>query len=460
MQKIRYSSDSAKTDTVELPNDPALEAAVLGALLLEPNRLPDVRSLLPAPSAFYDQTNAALYGLLLQKDDAGEAVSLYTLATPARKAGIDPGYLADLTTRVGSGMEVQRHAERLADLETRRGLWIFGSELRAKASQLDSDAVAWALARLDAITGDAARFHTTRSASEVVAEALAEIEHRVQLHRNRRAVGIPSGIQGLDRITGGWRGGELVVLAGRPAMGKTAVSLAFARAAAEAGIPVCYFSLEMGDTQLITRMLVGASGVDPAGVRSGCLTADDWTSLECGAEELRPLPIAIFDEAAVSMASIRARCRAMHRRGRCGMVLIDYLQLVAPDTASRSGNREREVAEMSRAAKLLAKELDVPVVLLSQLSRKLEEREDKMPRLSDLRESGAIEQDADRVIFVYRPAAYGLPTICVDRFGSIPTGGIGFLKVAKNREGETKSAIFRHNESLTRIGDYELGPSQ
>lgn len=153
------------------------------------------------------------------------------------------------------------------------------------------------------------------------------------------------------------------------------------------------------------------------------------------------------------MEQIRAQCRRMHRRGLCGMVVIDYLQLL--DCEERTASREREVANMSRAAKRLAKELGVPVILLAQLSRKVEERTDKMPLLSDLRESGAIEQDADAVIFIVRPAYYGIPTIETSRYGTIPSDGVGRFIIAKQRDGRTGSVYFRLNESLTRITDYE-----
>ena len=171
--------------------------------------------------------------------------------------------------------------------------------------------------------------------------------------------------------------------------------------------------------------------------------------------DLSALPVYLNDRANITMGAIRSQCKAMHRRGRCGMVIIDYLQLL--DTTSRNTNstREREIAAASRSAKLLAKELDVPVILLSQLSRKVEERADKTPLLSDLRESGAIEQDADMVLFLDRPAMYGAQTIDTNRYGLISSDGVGIMHVTKNREGATGRIYFRHNKSLTRITDYD-----
>lgn len=246
-----------------------------------------------------------------------------------------------------------------------------------------------------------------------------------------------------------------MVLAGRPGMGKSAVMLHFSHAAAASGVPVCVFSLEMPDTQLAGRMLVGGSGVNSGSFRTGYIDADSWRRLEQAAADLSALPVYLNDRANITMGAIRSQCKAMHRRGRCGMVIIDYLQLL--DTASRNTNstREREIAAASRSAKLLAKELDVPVILLSQLSRKVEERTDKTPLLSDLRESGAIEQDADMVLFLDRPAMYGRTEIDAGRYGTISAEGVGLLHIAKNREGATGSIVFRHNESMTRIADYD-----
>ena len=287
-------------------------------------------------------------------------------------------------------------------------------------------------------------------------DTLADLERRQQAHQRGECVGISTGLPYMDRITGGWRGGQLVILAARPAMGKTAVALHFAQAAAGAGVPVCIFSLEMPATQLGGRMLVGASGVDARAFRSGAVSTEDWQRIEPGAARLSGLPVTIIDTPSISMPAIRAQCRALQRQGRCSMVVIDYLQLTAPDSDKRN-NREREVAEMSRAAKVLAKELDVPVILLSQLSREAEK--DAKPQLSHLRESGAIEQDADMVIFIDRPAIRKEETIKDPELGEISTKGIGVFYVLKNREGATGSILFRHNESLTRITDYDTTPS-
>lgn len=447
----KHSNDTATPDY--LPNSSTLEAAVLGALLLESQYIADVRSIIGS-TAFYDTRNASIFSIICRLDDKGTTSDLISVVQEARAETIPAAYIAGLTQAVGSGVEVMNHAQQLAALEVRRRLILFSAELVAKAQQ-DADAMEWAIKQLDEITGAAFCVDTARPIGDVLAETLQALERRQQAHQRNECVGITTGLSHLDRVTGGWRGGQLVILAARPAMGKTALALHFARAAASTGTPVAIFSLEMPDIQLTGRMLVGASGTDATAFRAGDITAQDWQRIERGAEELKRLPIHLIDAASISMTRIRAVCRSMQRKGRCGMVVIDYLQLVAP-TSDKRDNREREVAEMSRAAKLLAKELDVPVILLAQLSRKVEERADKTPMLSDLRESGSIEQDADMVLFIDRPAVYGTKEFDAGRYGVISSQGVGRLTIAKNREGATGFIPFRHNESLTEITGYEI----
>lgn len=457
MKENKYTTicnDSA--DTLKLPESAELERAVLGALLLEPQCVADVRGIITS-TAFYDTQNAAIYDAICKLDDCGVTPSLIAVSQEAKKIGVAVAEVAALTQAVGSGVEIHNHARILADLDMRRRLIIFSTELAAKA-QNDSDALEWAMSGIERIAGDVARIASARSIGDVMRDTLSALERRQQASRRGECVGISTGLSCMDRITGGWRGGQLVILAARPAMGKTAVALHFAQAAARTDVPVCIFSMEMPATQLGGRMLVGASGVDAGAFRSGTVCDEDWLRIEPGAARLSELPITIIDTPSISMPAIRAQCRVLQRQGRCGMVVIDYLQLTAPDS-DRRNNREREVAEMSRAAKVLAKELDVPVILLSQLSRKVEERADKTPILADLRESGAIEQDADMVIFIDRPAIRKEEMIDTTKYGKIPSEGVGVFSIAKNREGAIGQIYFRHNKSLTRITDYDTATS-
>ena len=438
-----------------LPESPELEKAVLGALILEPDQLADVAEIAEI-SAFQTPIHGKIYGMMLSMLAEGVKIDLYTLADrPELKGREMTRYLVELTNAVGSGVNILDHARQLANTEIRRRLCLFGHELAARAVSDPDGVIDWATSEITAIADRAIRADNIAPLSEVVRATLDDLERRQQARQTRECIGISSGLSRLDALTGGWRGGQLVVLAGRPGMGKSAAMLHFARTAAVAGVPVCVFSAEMPNTQLAGRMLVGGSGVNSGSFRTGDIDADGWRELERAAAELSALPVYINDRANITIGAIRSQCKAMHRRGRCGMVIIDYLQLL--DTAMRNPNttREREIAAASRSAKLLAKELDVPVILLSQLSRKVEDRADKTPILSDLRESGAIEQDADIVAFVDRPAMYGRTELDAGRYGTIPAEGVGLLHIAKNREGATGCVIFRHNESMTRIADYD-----
>lgn len=428
-----------------LPESPELEKAVLGALILEPDQLADVAEIAEI-SAFQTPIHGKIYGMMLSMLAEGVKIDLYTLADrPELKGREMTRYLVELTNAVGSGVNILDHARQLANTEIRRRLCLFGHELAARAVSDPDGVIDWATSEITAIADRAIRADNIAPLSEVVRATLDDLERRQQARQTGECIGISSGLSRLDALTGGWRGGQLVVLAGRPGMGKSAAMLHFARTAAVAGVPVCVFSAEMPNTQLAGRMLVGGSGVNSGSFRTGDIDADGWRELERAAAELSALPVYINDRANITIGAIRSQCKAMHRRGRCGMVIIDYLQLL--DTAMRNPNttREREIAAASRSAKLLAKELDVPVILLSQLSRKVEDRADKTPILSDLRESGAIEQDADIVAFVDRPAMYGRTELDAGRYGTIPAEGVGLLHIAKNREGATGCVIFRHN---------------
>ena len=378
-----------------LPESPELERAILGALILEPNQLSNVTEIIEI-SAFSDPNNGKIFGAMLSMLERGAKIDLYTLSQrPELKGGEMLRYLSELTNAVGSGVNLLDHARQLADIEARRRLCLFGYELAARAVS-DPDGVSdWAMTEITAITDRVVRSDDITPLSDVVRATLDDLERRQQARQAGECIGIPTGLQRLDALTGGWRGGQLIVLAGRPAMGKSAIMLHFARAAAASGVPVCMFSLEMPAGQLAGRMLVGSSGINSVSFRTGDVGTDDWRKLEQAGAKLSTMAVYLNDRANININTIRSQCKAMARRGKCGMVIIDYLQLLDTSTRNASTTREREIAAASRSAKLLAKELNIPVILLSQLSRKIEERADKTPLLSDLRESGAIEQDAD-----------------------------------------------------------------
>ena len=455
MKREKQISYNRPAPVEGLPESPELERAVLGALILEPDQLSDVTEIVGI-SAFSDPNNGKIFSVMLSMLERGAKIDLYTLSQrPELKGGEMLRYLSELTNAVGSGVNLLDHARQLADIEARRRLCLFGYELAARAVS-DPDGVSdWAMTEITAITDRVVRSDDITPLSDVVRATLDDLERRQQARQAGECIGIPTGLQRLDALTGGWRGGQLIVLAGRPAMGKSAIMLHFARAAAASGVPVCMFSLEMPAGQLAGRMLVGSSGINSVSFRTGDVGTDDWRKLEQAGAKLSTMTVYLNDRANININTIRSQCKAMARRGKCGMVIIDYLQLLDTSTRNASTTREREIAAASRSAKLLAKELNIPVILLSQLSRKIEERADKTPLLSDLRESGAIEQDADLVAFIDRPAMYGQTEIDAGRYGIISAEGVGLLYVAKHREGAAGCIVFRHNKSLTRITDYE-----
>ena len=458
MKREKQISYNRPAPVEGLPESPELERAILGALILEPDQLSDVTEIVGI-SAFSDPNNGKIYGAMLSMLEQGNKIDLCMLSQhPELKGREMVRYLVELTNSIGSAVNVLDHARQLADIEARRRLIMLSYEIAAKSSAGTNSAeeiCELVTNQIAALVSTTARVSDLIPLSDAVRATIDNLELRQQERQAGQCIGIPTGLQRLDALTGGWRGGQLVVLAGRPGTGKSAMMLHFARAAAVSGVPVCVYSLEMCVEQLTGRMLVGSSGVSSGEFRTGNVDASGWTKIEKAGAKLSAMPVYLNDRANLTIGAIRSQCKAMRRRGRCGMVIIDYLQLL--DTSSRNPNntREREVAAASRSAKLLAKELNIPVILLSQLSRKVEDRLDKRPLLSDLRESGAIEQDADIVAFLDRPAMYGQTEIDAGRYGIIPAEGVGLLHISKNREGEIGCICFRHNESLTRITDYE-----
>lgn len=458
MKRNEFTKTCNRPAIEGLPESPELERAILGALILEPDQLSDVVEIVDI-SAFHDANNGKIYGAMLSMLEQGDKIDLCMLSQhPELKGREMVRYLAELTNPIGSAVNVLDHARQLADIEARRRLIMLSYEIAAKSSAGTNSAeeiCELVTNQIAALVSTTARVSDLIPLSDAVRATIDNLELRQQERQAGQCIGIPTGLQRLDALTGGWRGGQLIVLAGRPAMGKSAIMLHFARAAAVSGVPVCMFSLEMPAGQLAGRMLVGSSGINSVSFRTGDVGTDDWRKLEQAGAKLSGMPIYLYDRANITMNTIRSQCKAMARRGKCGMVIIDYLQLLDTSTRNASTTREREIAAASRSAKLLAKELNIPVILLSQLSRKIEERADKTPLLSDLRESGAIEQDADLVAFIDRPAMYGMQTIDTNRYGLISSEGVGVLHISKNRDGAVGRIYFRHNESLTRIGDYD-----
>lgn len=440
--------------------DKTLEDAVLGAILLDANTFATVEDMI-CKTTFSDPMNGEVWELIRSTYQRNGRIDLYSVGMEAKMIGsnVTLPYLAGLTNNVASGVYVATHARGLQTLATLRQLVTFGLEATTKAlggETSPDDLIDSLHTQLDSLSVGVGIKNTSKHISEVVQQCITELEDRQRIAESGQTVGITTGISSLDKATAGWQGSQLVVLAGRPAMGKSAIMLHFAKSAAEAGKAVCIYSLEMADTQLVGRMLVRDAGINNTAYRQGRISSSDWQKIELAGHNLTQQKIHLNSTAQITMREISQEAKMMHRKGRCDMLMIDYLQLVGSNTRNQS--REREIAEMSRQAKVLAKSLNIPVILLSQLSRKVEERADKTPLLSDLRESGAIEQDADLVVFIDRPEVYGIESVKTS-FGEISTADCGRLIVAKNREGMIGDCWFSHNGQMTRIWDYRANSS-
>lgn len=436
-----------------------LERAVLGALLLEAGQLADVAMILQ-PEDFYDPKNEIIYSALLSMADNHRKIDLLTVSQTPQIAGKKDflPYLAGLTQAIGSATHVIHHSRIIKQKSIARGLLSAGLEIISQANDetLDvADVLTNASTLVDKIAEMAIGGKGGRHIRQLAGEALKECEKRCTAYTNGQPTGVTTGLHDLDRLTGGWQSSQLIILAARPAMGKTALMLHLAKSAAIQGVPVCIYSLEMSDVSLANRLLLSECSIDVDNFRSGRLTSTDWQELEKAASRLEKLPIYVDDKASVTMRYIKSHSAIMAKKGKCGLIMCDYLQLADMSTGERGRSREQEVTATSAKAKGIAKELNVPFVMLSQLNRGVEGRADKKPVLSDLRESGSIEQDADIVAFIYRPAYYGTQTIPTRTKGDISSEGVGVLSIAKQRDGATGDVVFRHNPSMTKIYDFE-----
>jgi replicative DNA helicase len=343
-----------------------------------------------------------------------QAIDLLTVHEALKKNGIleeigGVSYLVDLSNKVSSSANIEFHARIIAQKFIQRELIKVSTQV-IKNSYEDTMDVLEILDEAEkglySITDE--NLNTGyESLQTLVIKAQKEIEAISQ--RGGELTGVPTGFRDLDKMTNGWQSSDLIIIAARPAMGKTAFTLSMAKNAAKAGKAVVIFSLEMASTQIAQRIMSGESEVNSTKLRNGQLDDSEWKRLHAATDVLSNLPIYIDDTPAINIFELRAKCRRLKQNAGIELIIIDYLQLMTGAPNDKRGNREQEISSISRALKGLAKELHVPVIALSQLSRAVETRGgEKRPQLSDLRESGAIEQDADIVTFLYRPAYYAL----------------------------------------------------
>lgn len=440
------------------PHDDDLESVILGACLTETTAMVLVGDKL-SPEMFYETKFGEIYSALLSMYHSGKAIDLVTvraeLASRGKLEAVGGAYeLVRLAGRVASSAHLEYHALILRQMYIRREMIAGLHTLLASAADESVD-LSDALADLHRLAGHlesgAVSNNCLRDMERLMQDTLEQMDKRVENNRND-ITGIPTGLRELDRLTAGWQQGDLNIIAARPSVGKTAFALHLALAAGRAGKHVLVNSLEMQGERLGDRWLCAqAANVDAGHLKTGLLDAGERQQALEAARLLSALPVYVDDNPKMSMDHIRSSALLQKSKGRCDLLIIDYLQLCEMKSGQKNRNREQEVAEASRKAKLIAKELDIPVILLCQLNRECEMRADKRPALSDLRESGAIEQDADVVMLLYRPALYGLTS---ERRSKFPSEGLGMVILAKHRNGETGDVYFGHNPAMTKIGEY------
>ncbi len=444
-----------------MPNAPEAEQALIGALLgFGGGKVFDAISPDVNKEMFYDSRYSGIYEAVQNLIAKNKPCDIVSVTSEIRSLGkieeIPPHFIADTSSHGYDSSHAVEHALMVKQKYLQRKAIELSHILQQQAYD-DTEDIGDVLFKagngLEQLQQDLIGKDEAQSFKDIAVSAMKGIERKMGLFASGKQTGITTGLQDLNNRTSGWRGGELVVLAARPAMGKTAISLHFTKSAAKQGIPVVVFSLEMDSNSLFERLIASESNVHPNKLKSGDINQEELQDIyHAAGNTLYNLPISIDDNASINMGYIRSICRLLHRQGKCGMVIIDYLQLIA-ESSNGQRNREQEISRMSRETKIIAKELNVPVILLSQLNREVDKRQDKKPILADLRESGAIEQDADMVIFVHRPEYYG---ISLKDSSGHEIENYGELIIAKHRNGEVGMVKFKHNGTLTKIFDYDM----
>ncbi len=428
------------------PANPEAEQSVLGAILVRPEVLDRVADLLEPPD-FYREAHGRIYQAMLDLYGRGEPVDLVTVTALLKERGQlegagGPVFLASLSEQVGFATNADYYAHLVHDKAILRRLLDTTQEIASQCFSAVEDVRGFLDAAEQKVFA-VAESKIRPGFKPVAALVEQEIAHLEAIwHREAgRITGVPSGFNDLDNLTAGFQNGDLIVLAARPSMGKTALALNIAyNAAYKPQVPVAFFSLEMSKEQLVRRLLSSEGRVDASNLRRAFLSTQEWAALQTAAGNLLDCHLFIDDTPAATVLDIRAKARRLKADGKLGLVIIDYLQLMRGRHDAPS--REQEISEISRSLKALAKELDVPVMALSQLNRRVEERPNKRPQLADLRESGAIEQDADVIIFIYRDEVYREDS---------PDQGKAEVIVGKQRNGPTGKIKLHFEKKFTRF---------
>lgn len=442
------------------PNALEFEKLVIGTFLIDKKGLDDSLDLLTS-EVFYDPRHQFIFSAISKLYRDSNPVDLMTVIQELKRedklllAGGDH-YIINLTLGVASSAHIEYHVRVILEKYILRKL------IEVSASVIDSSykESADVFELLD--QAEKSFFDITNgtikkgfdTAKSLVKEAIETIK---SLKDKEGLSGVPSGFSALDKETGGWQNSDLIIIAARPAMGKTAFLLSMARnIAVQHQIPLALFSLEMASVQLITRMIASETGISSEKLRKGSMDDDEWSRLFSNVSQLEEAPLFIDETPSLSVFDFRAKCRRLVMQHGVKIIMVDYLQLMTANSGGKGGNREQEIATISRSLKAIAKELNVPVIALSQLSRSVESRPGKRPQLSDLRESGAIEQDADIVSFIFRPEYYKITTWDNDpEENQTSTENQAELIIAKHRNGATADVRMSFFKNIAKFADLD-----
>ena len=436
-----------------------IERSILGALLLEKDAVTIVVNILK-PEHFYDPVNQEIYRAIIDLFGNNLPIDIKTVINQLQKNGKleqvgGVYYVQSLTENVISAANIEYHTFIVLEYFIKRSLISISSEIQRKAYDDTVDVFSLidiAEKKLLSVTSSNIKKNCC-DMKTLLQETIIDVSNK--RCNNSAVTGIPSGFTSLDSITSGWQKSDLIIVAARPGMGKTAFMLSIARnAAVDNKSPVAIFSLEMSSSQLMSRIVSAEAELESEKIRKGQLEEYEWQQLIYKTKVISNAPIFIDDTPGLSIFELRTKCRKLKLQHDIQMVIVDYLQLLTSDNSNKSVfNREQEISYISRSLKSLAKELDIPIIAPSQLSRAVEVRGgDKRPLLSDLRESGAIEQDADMVMFLYRPEYYGLME---DALGNSTKGATEVI-IAKHRNGPLDTALVRFIGKYVKFTNYKV----
>ena len=396
----------ANLDSRLPPQNLEAEQSVLGGILIDYQMFHKIEDMLDADD-FYRPANGKIFAAMKELVAKSEPIDVVTLTQKLKEMTLHEEvggatYLAELLERVPTAIHAEYHAKLVADHAMKRRLVSTCTEIGHRGmdpGETTDELLDYAEKSIFSLTSTK-KTKSILPVRDIVRQAFIDLEYRFE-HQNSMT-GIPSGYTDLDKLTSGFQRSDLIIVACRPSMGKTSFALGVARhAAVHAKEPVVFFSLEMSKEQIVTRLLAAEARVDSTKIRTGRLTEQDWAKMTRAAGSLSEAQVFIDDTPALTVLEMRGKSRRLKAQlGKLGLIVVDYLQIMG--TPKYSESREKAISEISRSLKALAKELDVPVIALSQLNRSIETRQDKRPMMSDLRESGAIEQDADIIIFIHR----------------------------------------------------------